>query len=244
MQLEYIPLLEKQHELYKVPLGQERFQAYLKVVIGDASGHDLELAPLAWVNPMAKDHALRQVQTLLDLGAEETAKQAMEEARGRLDIQGFKVSTVLLDDLKGGWTNRYLNEARDYFKPLESLKKFLWIIVPCWTADKPSLESIRQTMMTYIYRASYVLEHGNPTTLIDVLRQEGLAMQFAGANQWLDGEDLEYSKEVIKPFLQSEHYPTQFVCLFGDEAAKAVGYPPLGLSARAGLAVALASVKN
>ena len=243
MPLEYIPLLEKQLELYQVPLDQERFQAYLKVVVGDASGHDIELAPLAWINPMAKAHALEQVKALLDLGAEDVAKKAMQEAQTRLSIQDdFRVSTVLLDDLKGGWTNRYLNEARDYFKPLEGLKKFAWIIVPCWTADRPSLEFIRQVVKMYIYRASYVLSYGNPTTLQDVLRQEGLAMQFADVEQWLESDDLEYSKEVIKPYLQSEHYPTQFACLFGDEAAKVVGYPALGLSKRAGFAVGLAQV--
>ncbi len=242
MSLVYIPLLEKQLKLYNVPLGQARFQAYINVVVGDASGHDVELAPLAWINPMAKDHALERVKALLTLNADDVAKQAMQEAETHLIFQEeIKVSTVLLDDLKGGWTNRYLNEAKDYFQPLDNLKKFSWIIVPCWTADTPSLELIRQTVKVCIYRAMYVLEHGNPTMLNDVLKQEGLAMRFAGVKQWLGVDDLEYSKEVITPYFQTQHYPTQFACLFGDEAAKAVGYPALGLSARAGFALALAS---
>jgi hypothetical protein len=149
MPLEYIPLLDKQRELYTIPMGMERFREYLKTVVGDATGHDLdsrskilssmkrdgkrifdlELPPLISINPMAKEHALKYVEALLALGAEDVAREAVREAEGRL--------------------------------------------------------------------------------------------------------------EVIQPHLDLEHYPTQFACLFGDEAAKAVGYPPLGLSARAGFAVAL-----
>lgn len=41
-----------------------------------------------------------------------------------------------------------------------------------------------------------------------------------------------------------EDFPTVFTCLFGDEAAKRVGYPPLGLSYRAGCALALADARE
>jgi hypothetical protein len=240
MALEYIPLLEKQRELYTIPRGMERFKEYLKTVVGSATGHDLELPPLVAMNPMAKEHALEHVEALLALGVDEVARQAVQEAEERLEIKArLKVSTVLLDDLKGGWTNRYLNEARDYFQPADGVKKFSWIIVPCWTVDKPSRHSLRQTALAYVYRAMYALEHGNPRTLRDVLKQEGLVMRFAGIEQWLELDDLAYSLEVITPHLDSTHYPTQFACLFGDRAAKTVGYPPFGLSERAGFAVAL-----
>ena len=241
MALEYIPLLEKQLELYKIPLGPQRFEAYIKLTAGDATKtEDIPLPPLVLANPMAKIHALEYLQVLQKLNADKIAATTMQQAQRELDIQEeLKVSTVLLDDLNGGWTNRYLNEAYDYFKYAERLKKFAWISVPCWTADSPSLDAIQQMVRAYMFRAKYVLEHGNPKTLPEVLQQEGLVMRFAGIKQWLEPEDLEYSKEVITPYLQSEHYPTQFACLFGDEAAKAVGYPPLGLSARAGFALAL-----
>jgi hypothetical protein len=36
------------------------------------------------------------------------------------------------------------------------------------------------------------------------------------------------------------HYPAVFACLYGDAAAVQLGYPPLGLPARAGFDVALA----
>ena len=55
----------------------------------------------------------------------------------------------------------------------------------------------------------------------------------------LDAEDTAYSREVLAPHLDSEDFPTRFACLYGDEAARSVGYTPLGLSRRAGYAVAL-----
>jgi hypothetical protein len=241
MPLEYIPVLQKQLELYTIPVGTARFDVYIKLVLGEAIGsEDIVLPPFITVNPMAKAHALEHVEALLALGAEEIAREAMQEAQSQLDIkETFKVSTVLLDDLKGGWTNRYLNEAFDYFQAADRVKKFGWITVPCWTTDKPSALLIKQNVLAYIYRTMYVLKHGKAHILGDVLEQEGLALKFAGITQWLDSDDLDYSLLVITPHLSTEHYPTQFACLFGDEAAKAVGYSALGLSARAGCAVAL-----
>jgi len=40
-------------------------------------------------------------------------------------------------------------------------------------------------------------------------------------------------------YLQSEDYPVQMTYLYGDGAARELGYEPLGLSDRAGLALAL-----
>jgi hypothetical protein len=242
MPLEYFPLLEKQRELYKVPLGQERFDAYIKLTVGDATKtEDIGLPPLIWVNPMAKTQALEYLDTLLSLGAEDIAYHAMQEAQQKLDIkESFKVSVVLMDDLKGGWTNRYLNEARDYLEAADAVKTYGWITVPCWTGDEPSGLAVKQNVLAYIFRTLYVLEQGKAGTLQDVLKQEGLTQKFAGFKQWLEPDDLDYSREVIAPHLDTKHYPTQFACLFGDEAAKAVGYSAMGLSARAGFAVALA----
>jgi len=49
---------------------------------------------------------------------------------------------------------------------------------------------------------------------------------------------------VIQPYLDTTDYPTLFACLYGDEAAKSVGYPPLGLSERAGFALALEEARR
>lgn len=244
LMLDYVPLLARQLELYQLPLGPKRFQAYLDLAVGTSGGHAVDIPPLVLANPMAKDHARVQLEQMLALGIEDLALQTVQEAQKMLDFpQPLKVSTILLDDLKGGWTQRHLNEARDMFQPA-LVETYQWITLPCWTADPPTLAGFKARAKAYLFRAMYALLQGNPTTLEQLLVQEGRAMAFAGVAQWLEPEDLQYSLEVIRPFLATTHYPTQFVCVFGDKAAHAVGYPPLGLSERAGLAVALNWIKE
>jgi hypothetical protein len=60
----------------------------------------------------------------------------------------------------------------------------------------------------------------------------------------LDDVDLAYTAQVIKPHLDTTDYPTLFACLYGDGAANSVGYPPLGLSERAGFALALEEARS
>ena len=44
MQLDYVPLLQIQRDLYGIPRGMERFRTYLRTMIND-DGTDLELRP-------------------------------------------------------------------------------------------------------------------------------------------------------------------------------------------------------
>jgi hypothetical protein len=55
----------------------------------------------------------------------------------------------------------------------------------------------------------------------------------------LDADDIEYTREVLAPYLDESGFHIAVECLFGDEAARAQGYTPRGLSPRAGLALAL-----
>ena len=73
-----------------------------------------------------------------------------------------------------------------------------------------------------------------------MLDQEGYAMARAGCTTpSLDAEDLAYTRTVIERHLDAHDRATVMACLFGDAAAIALGYPPRGLSARAGLALSL-----
>lgn len=72
-----------------------------------------------------------------------------------------------------------------------------------------------------------------------MISQEGQAAAFSGATRPdLDDDDLAYSRAVLFPYLDATDLPTQFACLYGDASARAVGFTPLGLSPRAGYAVA------
>jgi hypothetical protein len=52
-------------------------------------------------------------------------------------------------------------------------------------------------------------------------------------------EDISYTREVLAPFLDADDMRTCIECLFGDAAARTLGFTPRGLSPWAGLALAL-----
>jgi hypothetical protein len=245
MKFELVPILEKLRDLYLIPRGPDRFQAYIDLATGGATAtKDIPYPPLITVNPMAKEHALEFVESWISLEAEAVAKTVLEEANVRLELVEFahavKVGLSVLDDLKGGWTNRTFNDAAR-FKVAESLEKTGWLCVPVWTSEIPNLEELRAIVLESACRAAFVLQHGDPKSLREMIRQEGFVAAFANRTLEFDREELEYSRTVIAPHLDSTHQPTVIACLYGDEAAKELGYPPLGLSKNAGFQIALAN---
>jgi hypothetical protein len=243
MALSYIPLLGTQLEIYNVPLGLERFKSYIKTILGSLED-DTELAPLAHMNPMAKDHAKVYLENLIAIEADATAQTAVTDFKSRfnrLNDLDIKVSLVVCDDAKGGWTNRYLNEFTYFFDfDKRDFLKRPWLMVPCWTGDEVSGERIYKDTLAYLYRLAYVFEHHQAKTLRQMLEQEGQVLAFAGIAQGLDADEFEYSRAVIEAYLESTAKPVQLACLYGDEAAKSVGYEPFGLAHRAGFGLALA----
>jgi hypothetical protein len=110
MKLDYVPLLQIQRQLQTIPRGMGRFRQYLRTISPD--GANLELPSLLAANPMSKDHVTALLDALLALDADAVAARAVAEASARVaDEPGdFKVALVILDDLMGGWTNRYAEE--------------------------------------------------------------------------------------------------------------------------------------
>jgi hypothetical protein len=244
MKLEYVPLLQVQRELYQLPRGWERFQAYLQTMV-DAKTHDLKL-PLVGMNPMGKDHIPALLDEYLAFDADAVAAVAVAGAEANVtQIPGeFKVTLILSDDAMGGWTNRYTSE----FSQCCGSKPFFkrgWLAGTLWTSEKPSAERVCEEVLTTVYRGAYIQEHGFAVTLGEILSQEGYAMAMAGCKgPACDVEEIDYTREVIAPSLDTKDYPTILTCLFGDEAARALGYAPFGLSLRAGFALALHDVRS
>jgi hypothetical protein len=253
MRIEHIPLLQIERDLHDLPRGMERFHEYLRVMV-NAEGDDLELAPLVSMNPMGREHVAARLDELLALGADPRAVEIVAEATARLEEWpgSYRHGLVIVDDVRGGWTNRYTTDASQRIgvgaphptkmavnqSPRQT--RHNWISTMLWVSETPSLERVRQAMLTNIYRTGYLQQHGMAQTLGEIMAQEGAAAAFAGIQPHLDADDLAYSREVLRPLLGESAYPVCFAALYGDEAARALGYEPLGLSARAGLAVAVA----
>lgn len=244
MKLDGVSLLPKERALYALPRGAARFQAYITIATGDTN--DIEIPPLGIMNPMAKEHVADYVETLITLHAEAVVAAALLEAERRLThVTGkFKVGLVVADDVAGGWTNRYFTEHGVRFALNPGLKRG-WISVVCWASEAPTREYVYALTLASVYRAAYVSRHGEATTLAQMLQQEGFAAVFAHVDEpSLFADELAYSHEVIAPYRTADAYPSVFACLYGDEAAASLGYPTLGLSPRAGYALALAEAQT
>ena len=241
MKLSFLPLLQVQRDLYALPRGMERFREYIKAMTDPETG-DLAL-PLVAMNPMGKDHIPALIDEYIALGAEKVAQDAIDESRATASAvaerKEFRIGLVVSDDLKGGWTNRWASEFSHRLESGAFLRRgFITAIL--WTSEPPSAARVRDEVLTSIYRAEYLQTHPMPKTLRGMLEQEGYATARAGCTTpALDADDLAYTRTVIEPHLDAHDRATVIACLFGDTAAKALGYPPQGLSDRAGLALAL-----
>jgi hypothetical protein len=217
----------------------------------NTEGDDLELAPLVSMNPMGREHMAARLDELLALGAEQIGAEVAAEATARLaEWPGsFRHGFVIVDDLRGGWTNRYTTDAGQRIGVGAAAKsksiaangsRHNWISTMLWVSETPNAEQLRQAVLVNIYRSGYLQRHGVAQTLGEIMMQEGAAAAFAGIQPHLDADDLAYSREVLRPLLGESAFPICMAALYGDEAARTLGYEPLGLSDRAGLAVAVA----
>ncbi|MEO1399757.1 MAG: hypothetical protein AAFV72_00725 [Cyanobacteria bacterium J06635_1] len=245
MRLELVPLLQYQRKLYAMPQGYERFKSYLDTML-NPDRTDVDLAPLVIINPMGKPHLADYLDALIELQAEAIAAQTLTEVQQEIStVPGrFRVGLAIADDVMGGWTNRYTSEFSIRFSP-QALYKRNWLSVTLWASEPPSTASIRQSVLETVYRAVYWQQHGKPATLSEMMAQAGYTLAQAGRQApALSDEDLAYTREVITPCLNATEQPTQIACLFGDVAARELGYPPQGLSDRAGLALALCEAQQ
>ena len=228
-----------------MPRGMERFREYIKTMTDPETG-DLAL-PLVAMNPMGKDHIPALLDQYIALGAEKIAEESIDVWRATASAvaersetaKEYKVGLVVSDDLKGGWTNRW---ASEYGHRIEgrAITKRGFITAILWTSEPASAANVRNEVLTAIYRTEYLQTHAAPKTLGEMLDQEGYAMARAGCTTpSLESDDLAYTRAVIAPHLEATDRATVIACLFGDPAANALGYPPQGLTERAGLALAL-----
>ncbi len=238
MNLDYVPLLDTQRKIYRLPHGMLRFDAYLRTMMDPNTG-DLGI-PLTPMNPMGRDHVPAFLDRLLGMDADGIGTRATAEAAAALAAESgqFKVCMVVSDDLMGGWTNRYAAEFGYRFEQKSYIRR-RWLPCLLWTGDTYTPERVREETLLCIYRAVHIQHHGYAHTLGEMLAQEGYAMRMAGSAPSLDPDDLEYTGEVLARFFAETNRATLIAALFGDEAARQLGYPPLGLSPRAGLAFAL-----
>ena len=245
MKVELTPILEKLRDIYDVEGVMPRFETYVSLMTGETSG---EWLPLGVFSPMGKKQAA-YLDKLIEQGAEHIAEKTANKAAERLSVLSgyYRILLVVADVARNGWTQRYLTDAewRFYDKyntmPQEATATGFdrWVTIQLWTDEEPTETYIRQETLAAIYRAAHLKHFGVPRTLEAMMLQEGRALAFAGCTPELEKEDIMYSREVIQPYLKSTDNAVCFTALYGDDIARAAGYPPLGLSRFAGMIVGL-----
>jgi hypothetical protein len=265
MKLDYVPLLRVMRNIQSIPRGQppdfngmKRFRQFVRTIFprkknGMIDENAVYLIPLLAINPMAKDHVTALLDAYLAMDADGIGARVAAEVAVRLaDVPGdFKVGLVVADDLMGAGTNRYNEEFAFRFGPdqLRSggrppkrsrwLKDF-WLTGVLWSSEPPSEQAVREAILTAAHRVAYMHQHGPARTLREMLAQEGQVMALARCSgPTLEAEDIAYTREVLIPHLGAEDTRTCIECLFGDAAARTLGFTPRGLSPWAGLALAL-----
>ena len=234
--IEVLPLLTAQRRLLDTARGFARFRDYLATML-DADG---EIAlPLAAFNPMSKAHVAAHLDTLLALDAEAVLRDHLVSGLARLAVPTgrWRAGLVVVDDAQGGWTDRYLTDADHWFGALGEIKRG-FLVVYSWTGDPVTLAGLRAEALGALYRTLFKARHGTPTTLRGMLTLAGLTARFAELTYPLDDAALAASRKVLATHLDTTSFPIQFACLYGDAAAAAVGYPPLGVPPHGGFAVA------
>lgn len=259
MKIDYVPLLEQQLELQRLPRDLERFKQYIGTLTSHNSQQQaiVEFPPLGIANPMAHEHVTELLEQLLALHADDIAVDAAAQAAPALDEfpGACKLGLVIADDLRGGWTNRYDCEYKLRFGAAEAsfpvdpqapsgfrlprwLKDF-WLTSVLWSSEPVSPVAIRQAVQQTIFRLAFVLAYGPARTLRERLTQEGSVLALSGSSgPTLEADDLEYTRQVLSPYLDATDKRTAIECLFGDDAARSLGFTPRGLSSWAGIALA------
>lgn len=245
MRLTVYSILRELRALYEVGelYSVERFRAYTTLASGGP-----ELLPLGDFSPMGQRQP-EYLDALLAVDAEGLATEYAHEIEIELEaVQAeFRLILVVADQPGNGWTQRWLTDAAWRFGPEkvpQQASEHRWITVQLWTNASPTPVYLRSQVRGAVMRAVWRIRYGPPVTLVDHLAQEGAALRsggglFAGEPLSLEQGELSYTRQALAPLLGSDHWPTIFAALYGDEAAREVGFPPLGLSALAGLGLAI-----
>jgi hypothetical protein len=193
-----------------------RFRAYLDRVEGEHA--------LAAYNPMAGPAALASVERLLELDAEAIAARHAGEA---------EIAVVVSSP--GLWTDRVATEVELRTDPMPPALVRFWAGEPVETAD------VERECAAAALRLRWLRAHGPARTLDEVLLREGWAYALAGSPFGpLEAVEAALVGEAVELLGESEQRADIASVLFGDPAALALGWIPLGLPWHAGYRWAIA----
>jgi hypothetical protein len=193
-----------------------RFAAYLDRVENRRA--------LAAYNPMAGPAALASVQRLIELDAEAIASRYAAEAELAVVVSS-----------PGLWTDRVATEVELRTDPEPPA------LVRFWAGEPVDAADVERECAAAAQRVRWRLRHGPARTVDAVLAREGAAYVVAGSPfGTLEAGEAELVSDAVELLGASEQQGDIAAVLFGDPAAVALGWTPLGLPWHAGYRWAIA----
>ena len=207
-------------EIYRLDrtggVRSSRFVAYLDRVENRRA--------LAAYNPMAGPAALASVQRLIELEAEAIASRHAAEAELAVVVSS-----------PGLWTDRVATEVELRTDPDPPALVRFWAGEPVEAAD------VERECAAVAQRVRWRLRHGPARTVDAVLAREGAAYAVAGSPfGTLETGEAELVGDAVELLGASDQQGDIATVLFGDPAAVALGWTPLGLPWHAGYRWAIA----
>lgn len=184
---------------------------------------------LAAFNPMAGEQATAAVDALITLDAEEAARESAQKA---LDLCEWRdpITLAVVVPTPGMWTDRLATEARHRTvadrRPEHGE-------IQLWSTDVPRMETILMESAAEAVRTIWTSRHGLALTLHAVLAREGLAYAFNPGDLTEHTNDAPVI-DAIEVLGDTSTEGDMIAVLYGDAAAIALGYTPLGIEDRAG----------
>lgn len=223
-----IPVIDKMMGLYKMPISEDRFKAYLNLLRG-GSRDDIVL-PIQAFNPMAKSHVIEKLLLLKSMGIEEIMRSVTDTISFNHDTDvKFQVAFNLADDLKGGWTNYYTTDFDSKFK-LNALVERRFCTPYFWVSEEIDIELIKYRTEEYCLRAFFFLLNGKPKTLSDHIRQEKFVAENSKSRKSkIPFEDINLAEGFLERHAHSVDYNLIFNFFYGHGGAQSLGFKSLDL---------------
>lgn len=226
MTFQLLPVIDRVLELYRMPLSPVRFEQYLKL-LHDTTKSELVL-PIGGFNPMAKEHALEQLEKLKAFDAEAIVAALLpalnKATMADLPDTTISISVNLSDDVKGGWTNRYTSDYDSKFKINALLSRHFCTPI-FWTSEIFSTTMIRQRILEYTWRTVYRQHHPAPKTLKDHLDQEMFVARQAPLSPPVNPDLITTTGQVYREHMNSEDYHVIFNFFYGSDASASLSFP-------------------
>ena len=201
--------------------GSPRFAAYL----ADVEHH----WGLATFNPMAGDAASAAVDALLRLDAEKLAQASAQNTVERCEWNQ-PITLAVVVATPGMWTDRVATEVRN--RTVADRRDAHGEIV-LWATDVQDTATIERESVAETVRTMWTSLHGPTRSLHAVLAREGMAYALGRLTAPQSIVDA-HINEAIEILGDTTAVGDIVGILYGDEAALALGYTPLGITERAG----------